>query len=94
MRQIECPFGAISVIQTEDLIAERVLVSVYPHGNDEARAVSKKLIAMALGGRLAIDWAELLRVADRPEYGILAPCRDLVEKVAHELGVTSPLHPA
>ncbi|MFM7214639.1 MAG: hypothetical protein ACKO3H_07155 [Verrucomicrobiota bacterium] len=94
LRQLECPFGAISVIQPEDLIAERVLVSVYPHVNDEARAVAKKLIAMALGGRLSIDWAELLRVVDRPEYGILDPCRALVEEVAHELGVTSPVHPA
>ncbi len=94
LRQLECPFGAILVIQPEDLIAERVLVSVYPHVNNEARAVAKKRVAMALGGRLTIEWSGLLRVVDRPEYGILASCRALLEEVAHELGVTSPLNPA
>ena len=93
LRQLECPFGPISVIQPEDLIAERVLVSVYPHRNDEARGVAKKLIAMVLEGRLGVDWQELIRVVGRPEYAVLDSLHTLVSEVADELGVANPLHP-
>lgn len=84
----------MTLVQPEDLIAERVLVSVYPHENSNARNVAKKLIAVALGGQLRLDWTELWRVAARPEYGILTECRALADEVAHELGITIPADPA
>ncbi|MFM8878301.1 MAG: hypothetical protein ACKOKG_04060, partial [Verrucomicrobiota bacterium] len=84
--------GPISLIQPEDLIAERVLVSVYPRENAEARDLARKLLAVALSGHLSIDWRELWRVAARPEYAILQQCRELVASVAHELGIADPAH--
>ncbi len=92
LRLLEGPFGPISLIQPEDLIAERVLVSVYPRENAEARDLARKLLAVALSGHLSIDWRELWRVAARPEYAILQQCRELVASVAHELGIADPAH--
>lgn len=94
LRQLDGPFGPLALVQPEDLIAERVLVSVYPHENANARSVARKLVAVALSGQLQLDWAELWRVAARPEYGILPECRLLVNEVAHELAVPSPANPA
>jgi len=94
LRQLEGPFGPVVLVQPEDLIAERVLVSVYPHENLSARAVAKKLVAVALRQRLVLDWPELWRIAARPEYGILRECRALVGEIAHDLGIPSPADPA
>ncbi len=94
LRQLEGPFGGLTLIQPEDLIAERVLVSAYPQENVAAKNVARKLIAVALSGHLSLDWEELWRVAARPEYGILQECRSLVDELAHELGIASPADPA
>lgn len=94
LRHLDGPFGQVTLVQPEDLIAERVLVSVYPHKNSNARNVAKKLLAVALGGHLRLDWTELWRVAAWPEYGFLTECRALADEVAHELRITIPADPA
>jgi hypothetical protein len=41
VRQIQAPFGLVNLIDPEELLVERMLVSVYPRGNDEALAWQK-----------------------------------------------------
>jgi len=92
-RRVEGPFGEVLVMKAEDLLVERVLVSVYPGENQAARDCAKKLIAVILGGDLAVSWSEVQRVANLPEYRNLPECEKLVKEVADELKIKSPLHP-
>jgi len=40
-----------------------------------------------------MNWNEVLRVANLPEYRNVKECRALVNEVAHELKIESPYHP-
>jgi hypothetical protein len=91
-RRVAGPYGEVRLMKAEDLLVERVLVSSYPEPNVSARNCAKKLIAVILGGGLAVDWSEIRRVASLPEYRNLAACEALVQQVADELKVNSPLH--
>jgi len=77
-------------MKPEDLLVERVLVAVYPGPNVTARDCAKKLIAVALGGALKMDWREVKRLADLPEYRNLPDCVALVREVANELKIENP----
>ena len=70
-----------------------MLVSVYPGENLTARDCAKKLTAMILEGVIPVDWAEVRRLANLPEYRNLPECVKLVKEVADELKIKSPLHP-
>ena len=89
-RRLEAPYGAVVLISPEELLAERVLVSVYPQPNRQARACARILASVALKGQLNLDWGEVKRLAKLPQYGIFPECRELVGKVAGELKVQSP----
>jgi hypothetical protein len=91
-RQIEGPFGPVRVMKVEDLLVERVLVSVYPEENHAARDCAKKFAAVILGGALAVNWDEVRRVANLPEYRNLPECERLIQEVADELRIKNPLH--
>jgi hypothetical protein len=91
LRRIAGPYGLVQVIQPEELMVERVLVSVYPQPYPPARDCAKKLAAVALGGALEFDWQELRRLASLPEYRILNECQTLIREVADELKTKSPL---
>jgi hypothetical protein len=91
LRKLEGAYGVLQVVQPEELLVERVLVSIYPQPYPPARDCAKKLAAVALGGALELDWSEVRRLATLPEYGILPKCKALVREVAHELKVKSPL---
>jgi hypothetical protein len=39
-----------------------------------------------------LDWAEVRRIAERPEYRIFPSLETLVAEVARELGKDSPYH--
>lgn len=93
LRKLQGAYGVIQVVQPEELLVERVLVSVYPQPHPPARECAKKLAAVALGGALEVDWEEVRRLASRPEYGILPACIALVREVANELETKSPLDP-
>jgi hypothetical protein len=93
LRELEAPYGKVKVIDAEELLVERVLISVYPQPNDEARDCAKKILAVALSGDLKVNWREVERLASSSEYGILAEVRTLAEEVAHELKTKNPLHP-
>jgi hypothetical protein len=93
LRKLQGAYGVIQVVQPEELLVERVLVSVYPQAYPSARECAKKLAAVAIGGALEVDWEEVRRLASRPEYGILPECKALVREVANELETQSPLDP-
>lgn len=91
-RRIRAPFGEVLLMKPEDLLVERVLVSVYPNRNEAARRCAKMLVSVILRGQIAMDWAEVRRIAKLKEYRNLAECAKLVKETAHELKISSPLH--
>ncbi len=91
-RRIQAPYGDVLVMKPEDLLVERVLVSVYPGENLAARDCAKKLIAMILDGVIPVDWSEVRRLANLREYRNLSECEALVGEVANELKTKNPLH--
>jgi hypothetical protein len=93
LRKLAGPHGLIRLVQPEELLVERILVSVYPQTYFPARDCAKKLVAVALGGALELDWQEVERLAARPEYAILSECKTLVREVADELKTKNPLDP-
>jgi hypothetical protein len=93
-RRLEGPFGEVLVMKPEDLLVERVLVSVYPQPHEPARCCARELAGAALGGAVAMDWDEVLRVASLPEYRNVDECKALVREVADELKIRSPYDPA
>jgi hypothetical protein len=92
-RRVQAPYGEVLVMKPEDLLVERVLVSVYPGENQTARDCAKKFIAVIICGDIAVNWDEVRRLAKLPEYRNLPECEKLVKEVADELKVKSPLHP-
>jgi hypothetical protein len=92
-RRVEAPYGSILVMKPEDLLVERVLMTFYLGESQTARDCAKKLAAMILDGVIPVDWNEVRRLANLPEYRNLPQCIKLVEEVADELKIKSPLHP-
>jgi hypothetical protein len=90
--ELQAPYGPVRVVSPEDVLVERVLISVYPQPHEPAEFCARKLIAVALSGQVEMDWQEVRRLAERPEYGILPALERLVGDVAHELGKPSPYH--
>ena len=85
-RRITSSDGRQSLLlaKPEDLLAERLLVAVYPTKNDEALACAKKLAAAGLAGLVAVDWEEARRVAARPEYRVEKEFTELLDAVRAE----------
>lgn len=48
---------------------------------------------VALRGEFEMNWNEVRRLANLPEYRNLPECVKLVQEVADELKLKSPLHP-
>ena len=92
-RRVEAPYGSVLVMKAEDLLVERVLVSVYPQPHPPARDCAKTLAGVALRGQIEMNWAEVKRVAQLPEYRNLKECETLVNEVANELKLKNPLYP-
>jgi hypothetical protein len=90
--RLQGPYGEVCLISPEDLLVERVLVSVYPQAYEPAAVAARKLIAVALGGQVELDWQEARRVAEQPEYRIFPALKQIVAQVASELGKPSPYH--
>jgi hypothetical protein len=80
------------VMKPEDLLVERVLVSVYPGENPTARKCARALAVVGLAGAVKINWSEVLRIANLPEYRNVNPCKVLVDEVANELKIANPFH--
>lgn len=93
LRKLAGPYGLVQIIQPEELLVERILVSVYPQKSVPARQCARKLAAVALGGALGLDWNEVERLARLPEYRIFPECQKVIEEIANELKVKTPFHP-
>jgi len=91
-RKIEGPYGPVEMVQAEDLLVERVLVANYPSKNVEAKECAKKLLAVAVQGELEMDWSEVKRLAELPEYDILADCQRITQEVCDVVEVERPLY--
>ncbi len=89
-RRIAGPYGIITVMKPEDLLVERILISVYPGPSEVAERCARILIGSTLAGGFEMDWSEVLRLARLPEYKIEAECRKLISQVANEFGKPSP----
>lgn len=92
-RRVQGPYGEVLLMKPEDLLVERVLMTFYLGESQTARNCARILISVALRGETAIDWGEVRRVANQPEYRNLSECVKLVKEVADELKIKSPLHP-
>ncbi len=92
-RRIEAPYGNLLVMKPKDLLVERVLMSFYLGASQTARNCAKILVSVALRGEVEMNWAEVRRLANRPEYRNHSECVKLVNEVANELKIESPLHP-
>lgn len=93
-RQLNGPYGEVLVMKPEDLLVERVLVSVYPQKYEPARTCARELASVALKGLLDMDWNEVLRIANLREYRNVEECKELVNEVAKDINVKSPFHSA
>lgn len=90
VRQIQAPSGIVNLIDPEELLVERVLVSVYPAPNETARACARELLMVALAGALQMDWSEVRRLAESRDYSVFDELQCLAREVACELKVSSP----
>jgi predicted nucleotidyltransferase len=93
LRELAGPYGKVTLISPEELLVERVLVAVYPQANREASACARTLASVALRGQLKLDWNEVKRLAQMPQYRIFAECQQLIREVADEVRQTSPFSP-
>ena len=92
-RRIEAPYGSLLLMKPEDLLVERVLMSYYTGENQTARNCARILISVVLRNEVEMNWDEVRRLANLPEYRNLPECVKLVKEVADELKIKSPLHP-
>ncbi len=90
--ELEAPYGLVRLVSPEDLLVERVLISVYPQRYEPADQCARKLIAVTLSGHVEMNWREVRRLAESPEYRILPVLETVVGEVAHELGKPNPYH--
>ena len=90
-RTVMGPFGPVALMKIEDLLVERVLMAVYPQPDASALKTARVLAAHMLTGSFLVEWSEVVRVAELPEYRILPELKSLVGAVANELESKSPL---
>ena len=85
LREIQTPYGVVSLIPFEQALVERAFVAVYPCRNDADYAVAKKMVARAMANPATCDWDEVLRIADLPAYKIQDEVKALKAEVEHAL---------
>ncbi|HON07764.1 MAG TPA: hypothetical protein PLW02_06670, partial [Verrucomicrobiota bacterium] len=90
-KQVKAPYGDVLVMKPEDLLVERILVSVFPSTSKGASSCVRSLVVAALNNKLAINWQEVLRLASLPEYNIRNECEAMIREVAYELGALPPV---
>jgi hypothetical protein len=88
-REVDTPYGQISILPVELALVERVLTAFYPRPDPEARAVAEKLMAVCLKGGIGIDWQEVERLAGLPSFRILKELSQFKKEVTDELDRTT-----
>ena len=76
--------GELSLIQIEDLIAERILIATTPRFDEERWQVAKVLLAVALKKMIAFDRAELERIVNSPDYRVGQELLRLIGEIESE----------
>jgi hypothetical protein len=71
----------VLLAQPEDLLAERVLMGLYPARAELSLACARKLVQAGVRGDVEIDWQEALRVAALPEYRVEKELAEMIEEV-------------
>ena len=61
--ELQGPYGPVRLVSPEDLLVERVLISVYPQRDPTAENCARKLVAVALSAQVEMDWQEARRLA-------------------------------
>jgi len=84
-RTIETPSGTVTIIPLELAVVERTLVAVYPKPDAEAREVAKKIMAVCVGQADKVDWDEIDRLSDLPDFNILEDVQALRREVSDGL---------
>ncbi|MBT3194752.1 MAG: hypothetical protein HN341_19565 [Verrucomicrobia bacterium] len=84
-RNIETPFGTVSVLPPETALVERVLLAFYPQPDAGARDVACKLLAACISGETPVDWEEVNRLAALPDFKVTSELKELREEVQREL---------
>ena len=87
---VAAPNGTVTVARPEDVLVERVFVSIYPQANPTATRAADTLLAAALERRIPFDWAEAARVAALPAYDIAAAWEEARARVARLLTASAP----
>ena len=68
-------------------------MTFYLGESQTARQCAKILVSVALRHGIEMNWDEVRRLANLPEYRNLPQCIQVVKEVADELKLKSPLHP-
>jgi hypothetical protein len=84
-RKINTPLGPVSVIPAELVIVERVLLGFYPDFDEEAKNIAKKMLAVCIADKTPVDWDEVQRLADLPDFNVSKELAELREEVSREL---------
>jgi hypothetical protein len=90
LRILSAPYGEIRVAPIEELIVERILVSIYPQEYPPARECARKLLASALQGEVETDWSEVRRLAESGAYDNWDEVKVLIHEQAQALQVRNP----
>lgn len=69
-RDFQTDFGVVKLLPAEELIADRVLASIYPKPNEQARYEAKRLLILGLAESLAIDWQALQELCNSELYRV------------------------
>lgn len=80
LRELETPYGVVSMIPPELALVERVLIANYPPSQELAVTAWKMMVAALNDPNF--NWAEAERLAALPDFGVLAELRALKEEVS------------
>lgn len=78
--------AGVSLIQIEDLIAERILIATVPRFDAERWQVAKVLLAAGWNNLVALDRDELSRVAQSNDYRVADELARMIQEIESEGG--------
>jgi len=88
---IKGPYGEVTIVQAEMLLAERILVAsgttswTAPTPNEAALNCARVLLLACMNKNIEIDWNEATRLAESPEYGVGRRLEELKSEVANSV---------
>lgn len=80
-RELETPYGTVSIIPPELALVERILIAYYPP-SAELLATARKMMVAAVGDA-DFNWDEAERLAALPDFGVLEELRKLRTEVGN-----------